>query len=251
MLPRVLSIFLFAAALFIATPPPASAADKFTPAQKTKIEELIRSYLLEHPELLLEVMERLEEKQKTAARDGAREMIQRHQAELFQSTNDFVINPEGTIPMVEFFDYQCGYCKRILDDVMKLAAANPDVRVILKEFPILGEGSVMAARATLAAQKQGKYLEMHNALMSMRRQIDDAAVMAVAADLGLDATQMREDMASSEVQSIIDENLALARRMNIRGTPTLIIGDNLVPGAISFEQMLALVDEAATNCRVC
>lgn len=252
MLIRALSALLIAlvAGTFVVVAQP-RAETAFSDEQKAQVEQIIRDYLLEHPELMLEVMQRLEEKQKAAARDNTRKAIGRHRAALFESDGDFVVNAAGEVPMVEFFDYQCGYCKKILGDVMRLTREASNVRIIFKEFPILGEVSRFAAKAALAARKQDKYMEFHTAVMGLRRGLSEEVVMMTAAEIGLDVERLKQDMTSPEIEQTINENLALAQLMDIRGTPTLIVGDNLVPGAISYERMLALIDEAATDCRVC
>ena len=251
MLTRSLCVLLIVLAFAVPAATPLRAEDGLSGAQKSEVEQIIRDYLLEHPELMVEVMQRLEAKQKAAARDNARELIGRYKTELFKSDEDFVLNAAGKVPMVEFFDYQCGYCKKIANDVMRVTDDNANVRIIFKEFPVLGDASMVAAKAALAARKQGKYLEFHNAMMGLRRGLSEQLIMATAADVGLDVDRLKTDMAAPEVAETIDKNLMLAHLMNIRGTPTLIIGDNLVPGAISYEHMQALIDEAAAGCQAC
>jgi protein-disulfide isomerase len=230
--------------------PAAALAAALTPEQKAAVEETIREYLLKNPELMLEVMEALERRQKQAAADRAEEGVAQFKAQIFQSRHDFVLNPAGRIPVVEFFDYQCGYCKQVFPSMQKLAA-EPDVRVIFKELPILGEASLVAARAALAARRQGKYLELHGKLMSHRGRLSEDAVMAMASELGLDVKQLKADMARPEVGEAIQANLELARELGIRGTPTLFVGHTLVPGAVNEAQLQELLAAARTNCKVC
>ena len=230
---------------------PAAAADKFDDADKAEIEKIVRDYLLANPELLVEIMEVLEAKQKSAAADLARQRIAENRVALFEADGDYVFNADGAVPVVEFFDYQCGYCKRVLPAMQRLLAEQGDVRVIFKEFPILGPVSTYAARAALAARKQGMYLELHNALMSYRQGLSEDLVMAAAAHVGLDLEQLRADMESAEVSAAIEHNLGLANAMGIRGTPTMVIGDNLVPGAVGYDRMVELIDESRSNCKVC
>jgi protein-disulfide isomerase len=234
-------------ALFAA---PAAFAAALTPEQKSEVEKTVREYLLKNPELMLEVMEALEQRQKQAAAERAEEGVGQFKSQIFQSRHDFVLNPAGRIPVVEFFDYQCGYCKQVFPSMQKLAAER-DVRVIFKELPILGEASIVAARAAIAARRQGKYLELHGKLMSHRGRLGEEAVMAMASELGLDVKQLKADMARPEVGEAIQANLELARELGIRGTPTLFVGHTLVPGAVTEAQLQELVAAARTNCKVC
>lgn len=238
---------LVACALLVA--PPALAA-ALTPEQKAEVERTVREYLLSNPELMLEVMEELENRQKEKAIADARQGMARHRAALFESPHDFVLNPKGKVPVVEFFDYQCGYCKQVAG-AMRQVQAERDVRFIYKEIPILGEPSTIAAKAAVAARRQGKYVELHNALMAHRGRLSEDAVMTLAGDVGLDLKQLKADMGRPEVQEAIDANLALARALGIRGTPTIIVGDELVPGAIEFAQLRELVEAARKECRIC
>ena len=153
-------------------------------------------------------------------------------------------NINGDITVYEFFDYRCPYCKRVAEDVMKLVAEDPGIRVVFKEFPILGEDSVTAARAALAAHKQGKYVAMHKILMEHRGDLalDNMAELAVRA--GVDADLMIKDMASPDIAAHIQRNEALAVLLSIRGTPGFLIGRFLVPGAISYAEMRQLVRES-------
>jgi protein-disulfide isomerase len=236
------------ACALLSAPPTFAAA--LTPEQKAEVEQTIREYLLKNPELLLQVMEELEAKQKEAAVSEAREGMQRHRAALLDSPHDFVLNPKGKVPIVEFFDYQCGYCKQVAP-TLRQVMADRDVRFIYKEIPILGEPSAIAAKAAIAARRQGKYVELHNALMAHRGRLSEDVVMTLARDAGLDMKQLKADMERPEVDAAIDANLQLARALGIRGTPTIIVGDALVPGAIEPAQLRELVDAARKDCRIC
>lgn len=238
---------LAAFVLFAAAP---ALAAGLTPEQKAEVEAVIRDYLLKNPELMVEVMEALEKRQKEAAVEQSKEGLTQYKAQIFESRHDFVLNPAGKVPVVEFFDYQCGYCKQVFPAIQKLSAER-DVRVIYKELPILGEASTVASRAAIAARRQGKYLELHARLMGHRGRLSEDAVMGHASDAGLDVKQLKADMARSEVAEAIEANLELARELGIRGTPTLVVGHTLVPGAVTDAQLRELVAAARTNCRVC
>lgn len=231
--------------------PTAGAQQSFSPQEKAAVEKIIRDYLLANPELLVEVMNELEKRRQKLAVTQAKERLKENRAAIYQSKYDFVNNPEGEVPFVEFFDYQCGYCKRSHQSVMKIRSQRRDVRFIFKEFPILGPASVYAARAAIASRRQDKYIEYHDALMNHRGKLNEDVVLKIAAGVGLDTERLKTDMERPEVQDAIDANLALASLMNIRGTPTFIIGESLSPGAIAYRQMVRFVEEAHTNCSVC
>ncbi len=250
---RTLTGLVFSVALLVGVglSGAAGAQSSITEVQRGEIEQIVRDYLLENPELLLEVMEELERRQKSAAQQDSRQRIQQYQAALFRAPHDFVANPDGAVPVVEFFDYQCGYCKRVLPSMQRLQAEGRNARVIFKELPILGEMSVYATRAAFAAGRQDKYMDMHNALMGVQGRLDKATVYRLAGDLGLDVERLRRDMRDPTIQEAIDANLELARALGIRGTPTIVIGDTLVPGAIDYDAMAQLISEAESSCMVC
>jgi protein-disulfide isomerase len=153
-------------------------------------------------------------------------------------------NINGDITVYEFFDYRCPYCKRVAGDVMKLVEEDPDIRVVFKEFPILGEDSVAAAKAALAAHKQGRYVAMHEILMEHRGDFALDTLTELAVRAGIDADLMIRDMSSPDIAAQIQRNNDLAALLGIRGTPGFIIGRFLVPGAISYAEMRQLVQES-------
>lgn len=235
---------------------PLQAADdkgvkQSTDPERSRIEEIIRNYLLANPELLVEVMRKLEARQKAEEEAGLVGKIMANRTALFASTDDFIVNPAGNIPVVEFFDYQCGYCKRFMPTVTRLLKTDKSVRFVFKEFPILGEVSVVASRAALAAKMQGKYQALHDAMMGQRRRLTEALIYQTATDVGIDIARLKTDMARPEIARIIKANRDLAEALGIRGTPSIVIGEQLAPGAISYEQLTQLIDEARVNCSVC
>jgi protein-disulfide isomerase len=143
------------------------------------------------------------------------------------------------VTLVEFFDYNCGYCKRSMPDVKKLIESDPKLRVVFKEFPILGPGSVFATRASIAAMKQGKFRELHEALFEFPGRKDETSVLEIAKSVGIDADRMAKDMDDPEVSAIIDRNIKLAGELGIAGTPAFVIGTDLMPGAVGFEALAA------------
>ncbi|MBT3534363.1 MAG: DsbA family protein [Rhodospirillaceae bacterium] len=248
LLRRFVLVLSFAAAIIL---PAMAQAQQSKDPETTRIEQIIRNYLLENPELLVEVMQKLERRQKAKEQEDRISAIKKNRKALFASTNDHIVNPMGRIPVVEFFDYQCGYCKKFLPNVVRLLKSDKSVRFIFKEFPILGEASVVASRAALAAKMQGKYLAYHNALMGLRRGLTETLVFQIAEDIGLDVARLKTDMESPEISRIIDENRKLARSMGIRGTPTIVVGEQMAPGAVSYSRLTALIEDARKNCSVC
>jgi protein-disulfide isomerase len=241
-------LFCFAAAMAL---PALAAAQQSRDPDTVRIERIVRNYLLQNPELLVEVMQKLEQRQKAKQNQDLIGAIKANRKALFASAGDYIVNPMGRIPVVEFFDYQCGYCKKFHPTLARLMKTDKSVRVVFKEFPILGEVSVVASRAALAAKKQGKYLEFHNALLSLRRRLTETLIFQVAKDLGLDVARMKKDMNGAEILAVIQTNRDLATELGIRGTPSIVVGQQMAPGAVSYERLIAMIDHARTNCAVC
>jgi protein-disulfide isomerase len=241
------------AALLVATG--AAAQDQGQGAQielpADQVEAIVRDYLLREPEIIYQALQELQRREAAAETERRKVALLSRQDDLFRSAASPVGgNPAGDVTLVEFFDYRCGYCRRVVGSVRALAEQDEDLRVVFKEFPILGEDSVRAARAALAAERQGLYMPLHFALMAA----DDLSmdgIMAAAAGVGLDTAQLAEDMASPEIQAEIDATYALARDLGIEGTPAFVIDDELIPGAVSQERLATLIDEARTDCATC
>lgn len=221
----------------------AAAAQTPTPDVPV-IERIVRDYLLKNPEVILEAIENLEKKRAENAQGAAKAAIAERRAELIDDPDSPIAgNPNGDIAIVEFFDYRCPYCKQVVPTLAQLLKEDPKLRLVHKELPILGPDSVVATRAALAARKQNKYHPMHAALMRTRA-LDEASILKLAAELGLDTARLKADMQSPETDEIIERNRRLARALNITGTPAFIIGDALVPGAIDLRALKSLVAEA-------
>ncbi len=219
-------------------------------AEQGRLEEAIHKYLLEHPDVVIEVLNILQTRRESAKVERTRTNIAAHREALVNDPSSPVAgNPEGDVTLVEFFDYQCTYCKRVIGSVMAVLEDDPGLRVVYKEFPILGPASVIAARAALASRKQdpGKYLAFHKALMASRGRLSESKVMAIAAEVGFDEARLKSDMALPEIQQTIDRNLALAEALGISGTPSFVIGDELVPGLISLDAMKKYIAKARAS----
>ncbi len=233
----------------VATAPAAMAADPaFTEEQEKRIEALIHDYLLENPEVLQQAYERLQQRRQAEARARTRNALAAQRQAVFNDpTSPVAGNPEGDVTVVEFFDYRCGYCKRVFTRVERLLAEDAGVKLVMKEFPILGPASLYASRAALAAREQGKYKPFHDALMGWRGDLSRADVLQVAREVGLDTARLQRDMASESITETINRNMTLARELGITGTPAFIIGDTLVPGAIEFDALRELVRRARSS----
>lgn len=228
----------------LGTPPAAAAAD-FTADQRQAIEGIVKDYLAKHPEIMLDALQAADDKAKGEARDQASAQLAAHRRQLFDDPATPVGgNPQGDVSLVEFFDYRCPYCKQVEPALESLLRQDPQLRMVYKEFPVLGPASVTAAKAALAAQKQGKYAAFHRAMIALKGQIDDNAVYAVAQSVGLDIERLKRDMKAPEIERLIKANYALADALNIDGTPGFVIGDQIVPGAIGLDDLKQLIADA-------
>jgi protein-disulfide isomerase len=228
----------------LATALPARA-EELSPADQAAFEERVRAYLLAHPEVIVEALKELERRQQAEAEVQQRQAIAQHREGLLAAGDDPVAgNPDGAVTVVEFFDYRCPYCKAVAKDMLETLEAEGDVRIVFKEFPILGPDSQLAAKAALAANLQGKYVAYHQAMMEHKGSLDRDAIFAIAGDVGLDVVRLEQDMESPEVATVIARNLALADALDIGGTPAFVIGDTLVPGAVDMQTLKDLVAKA-------
>ena len=238
MLPLLLATWTWA-------PTAAGAQEALNPAQKQAFEALVRDYILQNPEIILESLSLMEARQKVEKEQAIRAALVSQRAALERDSGDPVVgNPDGDVTIVEFFDYQCTYCKSVMGPLMELVARDGNIRLVLKEFPILGPASEVAARASLAAARQGKYDAFHLDLMRLRGRLTEAAIYQVAREVGLDLAILRADMADPAIQAQIQKAYRLAQVLQIQGTPAFAIGDRLIPGAINQKQMAELVAEA-------
>ncbi len=232
------------------------AEGQFNAGQKKEIESIIKDYLLNNPEIMLEVQTALENKLEKASAEKTAAAIKGNAAEIYRPPFSPVVgNAKGDVTVVEFFDYNCGFCKKALADVAKFIEQEKQVKLVLKELPILAKGSEEAAKVALAAKLQGKYWEFHRAMLGSSGQANEAAALRVAEKIGLDMTKLRKDMASPEVAKEIADTRALADKLQVRGTPFFMVADRIIPGAPGdlLEQMTKLVSEVRKEggCKVC
>ena len=227
------------AALVAAAPAQGDAPDR------GMIETVIREYILENPEIVMQAIEKLQERQALAEREADRKLVAAAAKEIFEDPDSPVGgNPGGDVTLVEFFDYRCGVCKRVHPVVAELVDSDPGLRRVYKEWPILGPESLMASRPALASRGQGKYLAFHDALMEARSPLDEDAVMRIAAAAGIDTGRLRDDMSAPEIEETIRRNHELAARLGLNGTPSFLVGGRIVRGGRDLDSMRALVAEA-------
>ena len=225
-----------------------SAVEKsLSSEQQTEIQELIRQYIIEHPAVIIDSLRKLEEQEERESAERARKNLIGMRNQLVKDPSSPVGgNPNGDVTIVEFFDYRCGYCKRVGPIILKILNKDPDVRYVFKELPILGPNSVTAARAALAAWRidPAKYQKFHFNLMGSRGQLTESKVMDVADKSGLDIRALKVAMQAPDIQEAMEKNLQLANALKINGTPAFIVGDELVPGAVDFTSLQRLIKKA-------
>lgn len=236
-----IGIFLSVFILFT----PLAQADGLTEDQ---VRELVLDTIRENPEIIREAITLLQEREEQSQANRIVSVLRDNRELIERDPGAPVLgNPEGDVTLVEFFDYNCPYCRRVAGDVKKLIEQDDNIRLVYREWPILGEGSVFAARAALASRQQGKYEEMHWALMSLKR-ADEKSVLEAAARLGLDLDKLKADMRSAEIDKHINISNQLTQALGITGTPSFTIGDSLIAGAVPLAQLQkAVADQRTTN----
>lgn len=232
---------ILALALVALTPLPTLAQD----LDEARIKELVLEAIRENPEIVMEAVAILEQRQAGAQADAQARALDTQRELIENDPNAPVLgNPDDDVTVVEFFDYNCPYCRRVKPEVRALIDADPNIRLVYREWPILGDGSVFAAKAALAARKQGKYEDFHWAMMGNEGRAEEASVLRVAEEVGLDIEQLRADMDAPEVEDHIATSMQLTQALGFNGTPSFVIGDALVPGFVETDQLAKLVAEA-------
>lgn len=214
------------------------------------MKRLALEAIRENPEIVMEAIAILQAREDRAAEASRERVLSEQRLLLERDPNAPVIgNPDGDVTLIEFFDYNCPYCKRMAPDIEALIAGDDNIRIVYREWPILGEGSVFATRAALAARNQGKYEEFHWAMMNLKGRAEEASVLRVAANLGMDLDQLKADMNAPEVDEHIKTSMSLAQLLGFNGTPSFVIGNALVPGQVPLSELEGLVAEtrAALN----
>ena len=243
-------------ALALCGAPPTASAQSFSDVQRGDIETIVRNYLLAHPEVLEEAMTELSKRQAAAETEKHEASVARNAETIFNSPRGVTLgNKEGDVTFVEFFDYNCGYCKRAMTDMLDLMKTDPKLKVVLKEFPVLSQGSVEAAQVAVAVRMQDasgkKYLDFHQKLLGGRGPADKARAMAAAKEAGLDMGKIEKDLTSPEVRATLEENLKLAEAMGMNGTPSYVIGKQVVIGAVGLDNLKEKIGIARCGKATC
>lgn len=248
---------LTASALAVAIASPVMAKESLSADQKKEVEQIIHHYLVSNPEVLVEASQALQQKQQKGMQEQAQAAISQNADQLFTEKLAVAGNPKGNVTLVEFFDYQCVHCKKMNPVISELIKKDSNLRVIYKEFPIFGKSSELASKAALGAAMQGKYQQMHDALLSVDKRLNQALIMETAKSAGLNIEQLKKDMESKEVQEALRSNRELAEKMHLMGTPAFIVAATpdgqfkkesepaFIPGAASLEALQALIQKAS------
>ena len=243
-------------ALALGVTPQAAPAQSFSDVQRSDIEKIVREYIISHPEVLEEAMNELSKRQAAAESEKHQVTIAKNADTIFNSPRGVTIgNKDGDVTFVEFFDYNCGYCKRAMADMMEIMKADPKLKVVLKEFPVLSQGSVEAAQVAVAVRMQDpsgkKYLDFHQKLLGGRGPADKARALQAAKEAGLDTAKIEKDMQSPEVKATIAENFKLAEDMGMNGTPSYVIGKQVVVGAVGLDGLKEKISVARCGKETC
>jgi protein-disulfide isomerase len=243
-------------ALALCGAPLTASAQSFTDGQRGDIEMIVRNYLIAHPEVLEEAMAELSKRQTAAETEKHEASVAQNATAIFNSPRGVTLgNKDGDVTFVEFFDYNCGYCKRAMTDMLDLMKSDPKLKVVLKEFPVLSQGSVEAAQVAVAVRMQDstgkKYLDFHQKLLGGRGPADKAHAMQAAKDAGLDTARIEKDLASPEVRATIEENFKLAEAMGMNGTPSYVIGKQVVIGAVGVDGLREKIGIARCGKATC
>ena len=224
---------------------PAARADDAAPlsaAQQDAVRALVRETLVKNPEIIMEALQELKKQQVAQQEASQKGMMAAKQDALYGDERDLSVgNLKGDVTLVEFMDYQCGYCKAVYQDLQDVVKADGKTRLVYKEFPILGPGSVLAAQAAIASKQQGKYEEFHDVLMRYRGRMDEETVMRLAKSIDLDTDRLKSDMKAPEVTAQIQASIDLGRALGVDGTPGFVSGDTLGPGACSAGELKDLI----------
>lgn len=230
-----------------AAPQPAAAA--FTDAQRAEIENIIKEYIAEkHPEVLEQGLQTLQKRERDTAESKTKEQITGEKDKIYNdSTSPISGNPKGNVTIVEFYDYQCGYCKMSEEAVERLVKEDKNIKFVYKEFPILGPVSAEASKAALASVKQNKFVAFHDAMMNKKDHLTSDMIYLIAKDVGLDVEKLKKDMNDSALNDTLNNNLKLGQDIGVHGTPMFIINDNVFPGALQYDQLKQAITDARSG----
>lgn len=243
-MPLIAFILLF---LAIAAAPAPTNAQTLSEPEKKEIETLIGEYLRAHPEVILESVRAMQEREQAMQLQRQRDGLVSRRGEIENDPASPVVgNPQGDITVVEFFDYRCGYCKAVLPTMLRLLKDDPKIRYVMKDLPILSPESRIAAKLTLAVWKSEpkRYLDLHSRLMEARGDLTETRIYDIAKAVGVDVVRAKREMNTAEIEEMLMANMNLAQALGISGTPGFVIGNHLVPGAIDYDALKELVNQA-------
>ncbi|MGD1922681.1 MAG: DsbA family protein [Paracoccaceae bacterium] len=244
----LMSLALAATALFPAALPAADLDfQEMSASERAAFRNEVRNYLLENPEVIFEAIQILEQRRNMAAQNADRNLVAAHAEAIFEDGYSFVGgNPDGDVTMVEFLDYRCGFCKRAHPEVQEVLDRDPNVRLIVKEFPILGPDSVAAGRMALAALDvdRSKYEDLSDALMSYNGNLTEQVAYKIASGVGYDIAELKARAGSSEIDDRLQSNFALAQALNLQGTPAFIVGNEVIRGYLPVDELLGAIQDA-------
>jgi len=227
--------------------PITAKAAAFTDEQKAELEVLFKDYIMNNPQVMIDSVEKYKVDQEAKSKETAQEALAGKKEYFAKKDLPMAGNPDGDVTIVEFFDFNCGYCHKAFEDVVKLLEEDKNVRIVFQEMPILSPASMMMARMAYAAHKQGKYFEMHSALMNHRGGQTEEILMGLAKDIGLDMEKFKADMDSQDALVSIQDTTKIANDLGIRGTPGFIIGDEIFPGYIGMDGLKNAVAKARAD----
>jgi protein-disulfide isomerase len=237
-------LILAMAGTALAAPSPA-ASPPLTPEQTRAVEQAVHDYIQRNPEIVIEALDAAKHKAEQEKNEQTQQVLATRRSELIADpTSPVGGNPEGDVTIVEFFDYRCPYCKEVEPSLEALVKQDPKLRIVYKEFPILGPASVYATRVALAAQKQGKYAAFHNAMMATKGQIDETVILGVARLAGLDLDRVKKDIGAPDIDTVIRHNFDLAQALAISGTPGFVVGNEIAEGAADIDALTRMVSNA-------
>jgi protein-disulfide isomerase len=229
----------------------APAGDPSTPVTRGEIQQLVKDAIMADPEVIMQAVRKLRDKQEEDGKKASAEAFEKNKSVLLNDTVSPSIGDPKTsdVTIIEFFDYHCGYCKQLLPTVQQLVNEDKKVRVIFREYPILSEDSVTAARAALAVNRidPNKYWDFHSALMKSQGKYDEASLSAIATQLGIDANKLKAEMVKPEITEYLDNNRKIGEDLGVRGTPAMFIGNKMLPGAVPYATLKRLVDEVRSG----
>jgi len=244
---KILGLCLLVLSLTATSPVLAGMEDNLSEKQRQEIEKIIHQYIMDNPRVILDAVARLQAREEASKEEQAKATLTSSR-EILNNDPDSPVggNPNGDVTIVEFFDYRCGYCKKVHPSVKKIIESDKNVRFVYKEFPILGPQSVTATKAALAVSRidASKYQTYHDILMTARGSLTKSQVLKLAAEAGIDANAVAKEMDSPEIEKIIRKNYDLAQSLNINGTPAFVIGNELIPGAADYATLKNLISKA-------